>query len=253
MGCVPFVPDRACCDEWDSLAPELQERADALAWSTLHTLTGGQVGNCPVEVRPCITPPCDPCNSWWSGWWTKGWVHPYIRDGDWHNCICPGPRCGCEPLCEIVMPGSVAAILNVSLDGCTMPLNLFHVENGNRIVREGHECWPSCLDLRITYVPGIVPDSGALWAAGVLACEYSKACSGAKCRLPAAVTSLSRQGVSFNLEAPAFPGGLTGIREVDAYIYSVNPHGLTMPPMVWSPDVPWVRHRYYTPQIPVTP
>jgi hypothetical protein len=185
-------------------------------------------------------------------------VHPYIRDGDWHNCICPGPKCGCEPLCEIVMPGPVAAIIDVELAGCSLDLGHFHVENGNRIVRQGHECWPACLDLNVTYLPGILPDAAALWAAGVLACEFAKACdptSGAgKCRLPSGVQSIARQGVTMQIsEGGMFANGQTGIREVDAYVYSVNPNALKMPPMVWSPDVPWVKHRYYTPLIKVVP
>jgi hypothetical protein len=254
VGCVPFDPDRACCDEWDGLAPELQERADSLAWSTLRALSGGQVGNCPVVVKPCLAQPCNPCTERWGQVWSTGpWMTPYIRDGNWHNCTCAGKECNCERLCDIVMPGPVAAILQVSVGGCAMPLETFQVINGHRIARTDGECWPACVDLTMTYIPGIVPDEGALWAAGVLACEFSKACSGSKCRLPSSVTSLVRQGVSFTMEASAFPGGMTGIREVDAYLVSVNPNGLKLPPMVWSPDVPWAKHRYLTPQIAVTP
>jgi hypothetical protein len=254
VGCVPFDPDRACCDEWDALAPELQERADALAWSTLRALTAGQVGNCPAVVRPCLAAPCSPCTERWGALWSTGtWMTPYIRDGNWHNCTCSGPTCNCKQLCDIVMPGPIAAILNVDVGGCAMPLDTFVVVNGNRIARTDGECWPACVELTITYLPGIVPDAGALWAAGVLACEFSKACTGAKCRLPSSVTTIARQGVSFNMEASAFPGGMTGIREVDGYIVSVNPNGLKLPPMVWSPDAPWTKHRYLTPQIPVTP
>ena len=105
----------------------------------------------------------------------------------------------------------------------------------------------------ITYVPGIVPDAAGLWAAGVLACEYAKACSGAHCRLPAAVTSIARQGVTFTMSSGMFEDGMTGIREVDAYLYSLNPNALTIPPMVWSPDVSWARHRYTTTTATVTP
>ena len=50
-----------------------------------------------------------------------------------------------------------------------------------------------------------------------------------------------------------FPDGMTGIREVDAYLISINPNALKMPPMVWSPDVPWAKHRYETPTVTVVP
>ena len=388
MGCVPFDPDFSCCDEWFSLDQPLRERSTDLAWSTLRALTGGQVGNCPVTVRPCLTRPCGVCGSWstppgsvsrprppsptpvdevfvgadkpvdvaaelWfdpdadpnapvaipvpanaagrgrsgssSGsvdevyvgaqkpvdpdaelWFDpdanpaspvpipvpanpssrraapqrvrppvsaapmgkshapgQPWMTPYLHAGEWHNLACGGPECSCAPLCEIVMPGQIAAILQVLLDGCEQPLEDFRVDNGYRIVRTDGYCWPSCQDmgrdlgepgtLGITYLPGILPDTAALWAAGVLACEFSKACSGAKCRLPSSVSSISRQGVTMTMSMGMWEGGLTGIREVDAYITSVNPNALRMPSTVWSPDVPWAKHRYETPTARVTP
>jgi len=67
------------------------------------------------------------------------------------------------------------------------------------------------------------------------------------------VTSIARQGVTMTFGTEMFPGGRTGIREIDAYLFSINPHGLKMPPMVWSPDVPWGKHRYETPIATVTP
>lgn len=264
MSCVPFEPDYACCDEWESLAPELQERATDLAWSTLRTLSGGQVGNCPSVVRPCLGPPCNVCTQWWSQnlQGNPNWIGVGIRNGLWINCACGAPTCSCTRLCEIVMPGPVATLIAVNLDGTELPLGDFRIDNGHRIVRTDGECWPSCQNmnanigepgtLAITYLPGIFPDSSALWAAGVLACEFSKACTGAKCRLPSSVTSIARQGVTFTMSEGMFAGGLTGIREVDAYLVAVNPRGVRVPVSVWSPDVPWAKHRY-TPQAVVWP
>jgi hypothetical protein len=260
VSCVPFEPDYACCDEWDSLPPDLQERATDLAWSTLRTLSGGQVGNCPVIVRPCLGAPCNVCSQWWA---TGPWIGVGLSGGEWFNCACASPKCSCTRLCEIVMPGPVAAIVDVDLGGVTVPLRDFRVDNGHRIVRTDGECWPSCQDmtanpgepgtLSITYVPGIIPDSSALWAAGVLACEFSKACTGGKCRLPSSVTTIARQGLTMTMSSGMFADGLTGIREVDAYLVSINPHAIRIPPMVWSPDVPWAKHRYQTPRIEVLP
>ena len=107
--------------------------------------------------------------------------------------------------------------------------------------------------LTITYVPGIIPDEAALWAAGVLACEFAKACTGGKCRLPSGITSVVREGISMVLSAGMFPDGMTGIREVDAYLVSVNPAAQRYQPLVWSPDVPWAKHRYTTPTVEITP
>jgi hypothetical protein len=252
VSCVPFTPDYSCSDDWDTLPPELQERATDLAWSALRALSGGRVGNCPVVVRPCLGAPCTACRQ---SWWTAAWVQATLVNGVWGNCICcDSTECSCEPLCEIVMPGEVAEITEVSLDGTALPLEDFRIDNGNRIVRMDGACWPSCQNLTrplgeigtlgITYVPGIIPDSSALWAAGVLASEFAKACTGGKCRLPATVTTIARQGVNFTLAGTMFEGGVTGIREVDAYVYSVNPHRLKMPSVVWSPDASWTKHRY---------
>jgi len=253
--CVPWGIDSSCCEEWGDLDPGLQNRAEELAWSTLRTLTGGRIGNCPATIRPCLTAPCNVC--------TEEWVRPQIRDGQWYNTVCGTPRCSCERLCEIVFPGPIAAVVSVDLGGDELPLSEFRVDNGNRLVRQDGECWPSCQNLTaasgepgtltITYIPGIAPTDAALWAAGTLACEFSKACQGGKCRLPTGVTALSRQGVSFTISSGMFPDGMTGIREVDAYLTSVNPNALRVPPMVWSPDVPWARHRYQTPTVEVTP
>lgn len=186
-----------------------------------------------------------------------------IRDGVWTNVVCGSPGCSCEPLCEIVFPGPIAAVVLVDLGGVEVPLGSFRVDNGNRLVRQDGECWPSCQDLRaasgqpgtltITYLPGIVPTEATLWAAGILACEFSKACSGGKCRLPTGVTSIARQGITMVIPSALFPNGMTGIHEVDAYLHSINPNGLTSPPAVWSPDVPWAKHRYTTPTVEVTP
>lgn len=252
--CVPWGIDSSCCSEWEGLDPALAERAEELAWSTLRSLSGGRIGNCPVSMRPCLSAPCDTCITW---------PVPTIVNGEWVNVVCGTPRCSCKRLCEIVFPGPIAAIIEVDYGGVEVPLSAFRVDNGNLLVRQDGECWPSCQDmtlpagdpgtLTITYVPGILPTDAALWAAGTLACEFSKACSGEKCRLPSGITQIVRQGVSMTVSAGMFPDNMTGIREVDAYLVSINPAGLRQPSMVWSPDVPWAKHRWQTPIAEVTP
>jgi hypothetical protein len=246
--CVPFEIDPACCTGWDELDPELQARATELAWSTLRVLTAGRVGNCPVTVRPCLSPPCDVCRDIW--------MMPLNRNGHWMNFACPVNKCSCARLCEIVLPGPVVEVTAVEWGGEALPLSAFRIDNGNRLIRQDGECFPSCqrmdqplgapCTLGITYVPGVAPGPSGAWAAGVLACEFTKACTGAKCRLPSSVTSISRQGVSMEIDTGMFGNGLTGIREVDAYILSVNPHALRTPSMVWSPDLEPAEHRYTT-------
>lgn len=257
--CLPWEANTDCCPDWGDLKEPLQLRALSLAWSTIRSLTGGRVGSCPVTMRPCLSEAaCGSC-------FGDSWLNPYVDGaGNWKNAACRRDgSCSCCDMCEIVMPGQVAAITEVNIDGYRLDRQLFRIDNGNRLVRQDGACWPNCQNLgapsgaigtvTIKYVPGVLPSEAGLWAAGVLACEFSKACSGAKCRLPSRVTSVARQGVSMEFDTGGMFDGGTGIREVDAYIESVNPNGLRTPPKVWSPDMPSTKHRITTSQVIVPP
>jgi hypothetical protein len=89
----------------------------------------------------------------------------------------------------------------------------------------------------VSYYRGTGPNSLLDYAAGVLGWEFYQACLGNDCRLPAGVTSVSRQGISFQIQTGLFQNGMTGIREVDAVIGLYNPNGLKAPPVISSPDV----------------
>lgn len=249
--CLPFDAVTDNCPDWDDLDEDVRVRALSLAWSTIRGLTGGRVGSCPVVMRPCFeTKPCGSC--WGASFQESGalFLDPHRREQG---------RCSCCNVCEITMPGQVAAITEVDIDGWKLDTQLFRIDNGNILVRQDGYCWPSCQNMglpsgaigtvTIRYLPGILPTAGGLVAAGVLACEYAKAVTGAKgCRLPSSVTSVVRQGVAMEMSASMFENG-TGIREVDGYIESVNPNGLKTPPKVWSPDAPGSHHRITTSQV----
>ena len=248
--CVPYSPTMSCCPDWGDLDDDLLCRSITLAWDTLRVLSGGQVGNCPVLIRPCLSAPCTACTV----------AGPrVVRTGDcegcWTNGGCGSSGCSCSPLSEIVLPGPVAEIWQVMVDGVVLPVDAYRVDNGNRLLRTDGKNWPSCQNMALDvnsaegtmgvwYVPGIKPDAAGLWAAGVLTCEFSKACAGGKCRLPSSVTSIARQGVTMEFSTGMFPDGMTGIREVDAYLTSINPYGHRTPPRVWSPDTQ--KHRFTT-------
>lgn len=74
----------------------------------------------------------------------------------------------------------------------------------------------------------------------LLVSEFWNACRGGKCRLPKRVQSISRQGVSMQMVDPValFENMQTGISEVDLWITAVNPHRLSAPSAVSSPDYP---------------
>lgn len=243
--CVPWTPNMGCCSDWDSLHFDLRNRAVDLAWSAMRFLTAGLVGSCPVSLRPCAPKTsCDPC---WSAY-SQGSLAPVVRDGNWYNTgYCYDNGCSCGTLSEIVLPGQVADVHQVLVDGFVLPCASYRLDDGNKLVRVDGFDWPTCQDMTagdwelgsfaVHYVPGVKPTEAGLWAAGVLACEFSKACRGDKCRLPASVTAVTRQGVSYQFDNSMFANGQTGIREVDAYILSVNPNRLKTPPRVWSPDM----------------
>ena len=247
----------ACCPEWEAYDAELQTRALSLAWGTIRALTGGMVGGCPVEMRPCLT--TDPCSICMGGTW-----HPFIdSNGNWRNCdLRRTMSCSCCDMAEISFPGRAAALEYVTIDGYYLDNRTFRIDNGNKLVRQDGRGFPRCQNLGapagaigtmvVSYYPGILPTEAGLWAIGVLGCEFAKACSGGKCRLPGGVTALVRQGLSFTIAASMFDGG-TGIREVDAYVNSVNPNKLSGPSLVWSPDLPQSRHRITTWTAPVPP
>lgn len=246
--------DEGCLTGWADLDPAVQARAVALASATMRRLTGYRVGGCPVTVRPCkrgcvdllVTP------SYYDmlrmGYGVSFWPHP-DREGLWVNSCGCRTDCGCDALCEIELPPPVGRVDQVLLDGSALDAGLDYRVDGNRLVwvDDRHECgWPTCQDMSkgddevgtfaVTYLNSYPVDTMGAYAAGVLAGEFAAACTGGKCRLPPGVTSIARQGVSMEIVTGLFETGITGIREVDAYIGLWNPQHVR-PTTVWSPDV----------------
>lgn len=239
MTCAPWTLGDGCCTDWDTFDPATQGRAEYMAWETLRLLTSGMVGTCPTMFRPCVSAPCDICHSGYLQRWAP--PPPYMDNG----VRCGGQGCSCPELSEVILPGKVAQVTSVMEDGIELDPSMYRLD-GNRLIRTDDDVFPACQDMRlspdavgaftVTYVPGVVPGPGGEFAAGVLACEFAKACTTGKCRLPSSVVSVARQGVAMQFSQGMYPDGLTGIREVDAYILTVNPNSLKVPPMVWSPD-----------------
>jgi hypothetical protein len=88
----------------------------------------------------------------------------------------------------------------------------------------------------VSYLRAVPVDALGAYAAGALAAEYAKLCSGQQCRLPLGVTQVIRQGVSYTINPGSFPDGMTGLREVDAWLTVINPNKLKQPTGVWFPD-----------------
>lgn len=259
--CYPDSTDWACAytpDEIANLDPAVKERSEILAWTTLAALTGYQIATCPIEVRPCaekctggtyVAAPVAVGTSVPAG---NGMFSPSINSyGMWVNsCGCGGTPsgCSCTVLSEVILPGPVGGILDVLIDGGHVDPTQYRVDNGNRLVAQNGATWPSCQDMSlpssedgtfaVIYWRGFAPNPLTNYAAGVLAAEFYKACTGNKaCRLPDGVTTVTRQGVTLEIQTGLFANGFTGIREIDAIIETYNPNHLKMPTVVLSPDV----------------
>lgn len=248
--------DEGCLTGWDGLDPAVQQRSIEFASATLRRLTGYRVGGCPVTVRPC-KPSCADLmrtpsyydmlafGAGLSGFW------PHIgTDGLWINSCGCRTDCNCGEICEVSLPPPVGRVDTVRIDGVDLIANLDYRVDGNRLVwvDSTRDCgWPSCQDMTkpdtevgtfsVTYLNAYPVDTLGAYAAGVLASEFAKACTGGKCRLPSGITSIARQGIAMDFATGAFPNNLTGIREVDAYIGLWNPTPIRQGATVWSPDV----------------
>ena len=233
MTCV-WTPDPACVTaDWDALDPVIKNRALRLATSSLITLTYGRVGTCPITIRPCPQPPCG-CEGGWS---------PLLVDGQWFNCsTC---RVKCEPLSEIDLEGPVGYIKSLRVDGVDLDLTTsdWRLDDGHLLVWQGTgpSPIPSTQNLNrpdtevgtwsITYSKSYPVLNDGQLAVALLAMEFANACKPkGKCSLPKGVTNVTRNGVSFSVEAGLFPGGLTGIEIVDQFILKWAPAGSPLRP-----------------------
>lgn len=255
-GCA-WPIDTACfTDEWAAISAPNRNRGMALASETLRRLTGYRVGGCPVTVRPCKKGCADgfaPYGAYQVG---AGAFTPHLDgNGAWVNSCGCVTDCGCTALCEIKLPAPVGRIDEIKVDGVVLNVQDYRVFNGNLLVWTGTgECpWPTCQNLAlpdtevgtfsVTYLNAYPVDLLGAYAAGLLAFEFAKACSGAKCKLPSGVTSIVRQGITMQVATGLFPDGLTGIREVDAFIAIWNPNNLSRPASVWVPGQQSPRHQ----------
>ncbi len=236
--CLPSVMD----DDGDSV--QLQAAID-IAVSVLWSFTGRQFGACPVVVRPCPRDHASRLLGWLPGY---AW-HPVLDDGVWQNITC-----GCGPTCSttgpgvVHLPGPVSSVTAVTIDGAVIDSSLYVLEGERLYATSGR--WPdqdlnrpagSPTTWSVEFLQGLEPPAGADVMVGLLAKEFYNLCKGdGKCRLPKRVESLSRQGVSMKMADPGvlFPNFQTGLPEVDLWVAAVNPHRLSAPPVVSSPDYP---------------
>lgn len=243
--CGPWPVDEACSYGIPVVPADrtpLQVHAMAVATEMLWRLTAGIYGTCPYTVRPCGRK----CGSF-------DFFPTQTIQGVWINvsCSCEQSTCGCCYVCEIELPGPVAEVTEVKIDGIVIDPGTYRIDNGNRLVRVGQdaECWPQCQTLSepdtevdtfsVSYLKGLPVPPGGQRAVAALAAEIVKSCTQGPCRLPARVQQIVRQGETIQLinDVDFLRSGLTGIPEVDMWLVAVNPTAQRQPSRVWSPDV----------------
>ena len=238
---------------WDAAEADDQARAEAMAVSLLHSLTGRVFGLREQTVRPCFGPP--PGYSTYAGYSGDGgragavfW--PGMMLGGLNvvgACGCSS-SCGCVGKSEVALPGPVHSITSVIVDGVTLAGSAYKVKNRRWLLRTDGAEWPQVQNLdvdddavgafTVTYKQGIsVPTDGQI-AAGAVAVDMLRSLTGGNgvCKLPTNVVSANREGLQMDFDPAAYmEAGLTGIDEADQWIRTVNPSGLRRRPRVLIP------------------
>lgn len=146
------------------------------------------------------------------------------------------------------LPGPVGHVSEVVVDGKVIDPAAYRVEDGQYLVRIDGQRWPAggADGFVITYLNSYPVDEMGSHAAGVMAAEWLKLITRDKgCRLPPSATSITRQGITIEVAGGMFPGNVTGIPEIDAYLMLFNPHSLRVPPRVYSLDLPQDRQVWH--------
>lgn len=213
--------------------------AETYAANTLRFLTLNRVGGAAITVMPSARTCRSPLMRM-----NMFYPVPYNPSAsDLRACNC-SLGCSCSGMGAVMLDGPVGRIDEVKVDGVVLDPSAYHVEDGTKLVRHDGGSWPVCAgkNFTVTYLQGREVDSMGQFVGGLLADEFVKAItSDKKCRLPSTITTMARQGISYELTKGMFVDGVTGIPEVDAYVVLWNPHGLRVRPAVYSPDLPHQR------------
>lgn len=196
---MPFPIDWPAAANIDNADQLLRSYAEQMAVRTLRLLTLGRVGGDYITVLPATTA---------------------LNRAD-----------------AILLDAPVGEIAEVTVAGLPLQPTAYVVQNGNLLVRTDGGTWPLGA-LAVTYQNSYPADEVAQRVAGVLALEFLRLISTGKCRLPAGVTNVARQGMTMEVETGMWPNGLTQVPEVDVWIKQWNPQALKSKPMVITPDLP---------------
>jgi len=256
---VPAARTSVLCSAWATLADvpeEHRDRVDELTWERLllqaseilWALSGRRWlgGGCTETATLRAYPPQAGRGTW-----------PY--DASWGSCGCASygtwletgwyaPVAGLYPGVDHVAPvaiklprDQVTAIVSITEAGVVMDTDDYRLTSAGWLERLNGP-WRLCGDVTdVVYSFGSPPPEGGVQAAVALAVQMMLDLIGdARCRLPARVTSLTRQGVSMTMLDPMdfLPNGKTGLYAVDLWLATVNPHNRPQRGTMFSLDVP---------------
>jgi len=170
------------------------------------------------------------------------WPH-----NSWGVC-CGYPHRNCEAPKSIGLGrGPIVSVEQVTLPTGDVldPLN-YIVEDQKWLRRTDCYAWPMCgcedceHPFTVTFTFGEDPPQVGIDAATVLSAEFYRAMtpSTSGCKLPARLTSITRQGVTMAIVDPMdfFKSGLTGNYQIDLFLTVFNPGRQIRKPIAFSPD-----------------
>ena len=265
--CSPWIVASDVIAEVQSVKPTLsldESTASDIAAAVselLYKFSGEQfTGECgPITVRPVARPTDMDTRGLANLFGSSGYM------GSWGVCTSYGQAAtgvaahyGCSKPPQIELGAyPVTEIVEVLIDGVTIPANEYYLQDFKVLVRERPTAqsdpterwgWPTCqlLDLpdtqpgtfSVTFNYGQPPPQAGIEAAKALARAMGLQALNQPNDLPTRTTSITRQGVAMAvLDVMDFvQQGRTGIYLVDIFIKAYNPTGQTRPALVWSPD-----------------
>lgn len=257
---VPATRSAVLCSAWATLADvpeEYQDRVDEPTWERLlmqaseimWMLSGRRWYGAGCEETATLRsyPPQAGRGTWpyhdswgrcgcatFGSWLETGWYPPV--PGSYPGITHPDPV-------AIQLPRTpVVSIEEVTENGVTLDPADYRLTRSGWLERVDGGYWRTCGDVtEVTYQFGEPPPEGGVQAVVALATQLMLGMVGdAKCRLPARVTNLTRQGISVSVMDPMdfLTNGKTGLYIVDLWLAAVNPYNRPARGYVWSPDIP---------------
>lgn len=225
-------------------------RASELLWAFSGRQWLG--GGCEEDAVLRSFPPMPGTGSWpYSSTWGRCGCWSY---GVWlDNRLYPGPGWS-RP--HVTIPTSVrlprdnvTSVVEVTVGGDVFVA--WELTTNGWLTRTDGQGWNVCGgDTEVTYRFGDPPPAGGRDAAIEFGTEILLDRSGSEeCRLPPNTVSVTRQGLTMELQTTDRPDFRTGLPLVDMWLEAVNPYRRPQSAQVWSPDVPRLMKRGATREV----